>query len=133
IPGRRVRAARLAPLLTTAKQLEETLLKLPGWSGVSYRGVLYKSVAARDAYYARFKVGQVFTMKAFQSTSRLRWRAVSFMRVPKESLLLHIKGKSGRSISKYAKYPKEQEVLFLKGSTFNVTKIKGNEIWLEEL
>jgi hypothetical protein len=120
--------------LLQADKIETALKKLNGFEGTTYRGIRFNTSKQRQVFLDKFKAGTVWKGESFQSASKSKSVAESFMKeeakyyASKNSIMMHIKSKSGRDLTN-----RMQEVLFVKGVPFKVTKIKIDEIWLEEL
>lgn len=123
--------------LREAIKLENALKKLDGFDGTTYRGLAFKNDKLRSKFLSKFETGKVWKSKSFQATSKNKSTADLFATsdpTRPKSVKINIKGKSGRFIEKFGdEMGEEAEVLFMKNTPFKVTKIKGNEVWLEEV
>lgn len=118
-----------------AKQTENALKKLPGVKAKSYRGLKFGSPAEQKEFLKQFETDGVHQFKAFQSTSTEKKVADSFLseKDTTKSVMMVIDGKSGRDVQPYSRNKREAELLFMKGSTFRVSKVVDNVIHLVEL
>ena len=99
--------------------LHTTLCKLPVYEGEVY-------VGAPEADRRLYKEGSVIQWPRFASSSTL-WRVAlencpSFTSKARKGVVFVVKSKSGRSISAYSQFPFDNEVVFLPGTQFQVTR-----------
>lgn len=110
--------------------LIQTLKKLANFVGVTHRGV-------RDFRFStlKFKVGDVFNWKSFTSSSASLEVSMKF--IGKCGSIFHINCLSGRDISAFSFYPKEEEVLLLPFTYFIVDRMETQsdieEVWISEM
>jgi hypothetical protein len=119
--------------LTAAKELEDSLLKLKGWTGQSYRGIKFNSSSEQKEFLDNVKRSGQVKFKAFQSTTSSETVANSFMGTNKLGVKLVIDGKSGRDVKEFSRNKNENEVLFMKNSNFEVSRIDKNTVYLKEI
>ncbi len=140
--GQKLTGSRSFTKLTEQiKNMDSALEKLPGFNGVSYRGIEFKTLAQRKKYIDRFKTGQVWTSKSFQSTSESLSKAKQFAGYPtaetgiKAPLMIKYEGLSGRSLKNFGGNfgTEELEVLFSKGTSFKVTRVTERSVYLKEI
>jgi len=124
-----------AEALKIAKKTEQSLLKLPGWEGKSFRGMKFSSANEQATFLKNIKLGGDYKFDAFQSATSDLKVAKSFMsrQASNQSALLHIDGQTGRDVLKFSRNKNEKEILFLKNSKFVVSKVEGNNIYLKEI
>jgi hypothetical protein len=123
-------ALRTGDALTEAQQqitknLDIALSKLPDYHGTVYRSLSAESLDADVKEF--FDVHQPFSVvryDAYTSTSKAVYD-------PSMEIQLIIQSKHGKDISRWNNG--EQEVLFRRKSSFLVTNIEGNTIYMEEL
>jgi hypothetical protein len=116
----RIRPEKLSEF---GEHLKSSLMKLPSYKGLAYRGV---TLTARQLklYEDHLTSGMPVREQSFLSTSRRRTVAMQFGIKP----VFVIRSKNGRLIENYAKYGigspyNESEVIFLNSSTFIVADI----------
>jgi len=119
-------------MLENAKNLEKTLLKLNGYEGISYRGMTFANKVEKIKFLSKLKEGGIWQSKSFLATSKSESIAVEYAKLKAQNIIMVIKGKSGRDISRYWG-ASMKEVLFTKGTSFKVDKIVGNKVYLEEI
>lgn len=124
-----------AESLKIAKNVEKSLLKLPGWKGQSFRGLKFDSIKKQSAFLQKIEVGKSYQFDAFQSATKSKKVAQSFMsrQKSKQSVLLHIDGRTGRDVIRFSRNKAEEEILFMKKSKFMVSKVRGNNVYLKEI
>jgi len=115
------------------KATENTLSKLPSVEATSYRGVAFKLKSTRDAFLDKVEVGGEFVAESFMSTTRKEALAGNFATEDKFGVVFKIEGLTGRDIAKYSTHPREEEILFVKGSRFEVTEKTEKSFTLREL
>lgn len=117
-----------ADMRAQADRVSTALGKLPPRPGQTYRGV-----DLSDDLVKQYRPGQVVTERGFTSTS-----ADASKSFDRNSLMV-ITGHTGRNISEYSRNPSEQEILYDKGTDFQVISneydpVSGkNIIHLEEV
>lgn len=105
--------------------LEKALNALPRWKGTVYRGLSFRNDPFLDDFMRSIKPGNVFSDKAFMSTSVLREQMESFIPTSGFHVVeLQATSKSGRIVGLLSRHPKEHEVLFNRGSSFRVLSVE---------
>ncbi|MBF0548695.1 MAG: hypothetical protein HQM08_29975 [Candidatus Riflebacteria bacterium] len=104
----------LSPLVT---RISSALKKLPSFKGMTIRGI--KSFVGFEEY----KVGQIVTEKTFTSTTNDPKSEISTA----FSFVLHITSKTGKALGGLSGHPEESEVLFDKGTRFQITDRKDTQ------
>ena len=115
-----------AEIQTRVDRLSEALHKLPPKPGMTYRSIDYS-----EEILAHYEPGCIVTEAAFTGRSRNRKRALQTRAYG--NVLIRILGDNGRDISTFSRYPKEKEVLYDKGTRFEViskTRRKKPNTWL---
>lgn len=107
---------------TITAQLQE----IRNFRGTVYRGLTLEKSEIREV----FKVGRIYRDRGFMSCSQDKVKADKFSclgvplsRTTQRSIMLVIESKSGKDISRFSKYPEEQEVLFPPMTGFEVVSI----------
>ena len=118
-------------VLMAEKNLTKSLKKLDGFNGTTHRGMIFETATERAKYLKEFKHGQVWKSKTFLASSKESQIIVG--KDVKNNLIFQIRGRSGRDITNYSRFPSEKEVLFMKGTSFKVDKIVGNRVYLSEV
>lgn len=103
--------------------LESALDKMPKYKGVVYRSMTDDDIPDTNAFISLHKPGNLVSCPAFTSTST----DVYDDNMPIQYI---INSKSGADLRKYN--PGEKEVLFNRNTSFFVTKVEGNTIYMEE-
>lgn len=105
------------------QKLDEALDKMPEYRGTVYRSISDFGIDDVDIFVAAYEAGRKKIYLAYTSASRS---------VYDESFPIQyvIESRHGRDITKYN--PKEQEILFKRGTKFRVLKVEGNTIYMEE-
>lgn len=98
--------------------LDSALSKMPKYSDTVTRSVSINSEDI-DYFLKNYKVGSVITHKAYTSATK------GDIYNPDARVQMVIKSKNGRDISEYNK--KEQEILFVRNTRFNVIKVDTND------
>lgn len=108
--------------------LNETLDKLPNYTGQVIRDYTPTNQTSAEliSSYAN-KVGKSVTFDGFLSTSKDE--NFSFGGKVK----YNITSKTGKLIQDLTSHVREQEVLFGSGTMFNITKVEGNTVYLDEV
>lgn len=105
------------------------LSKLPDWKGTCFRGARQPLVDFKKQY----KVGKVINYDSFLSTSRDKSASEVFAKKNVKDtvgVMLFMKIKFGKDVSKLSLVEAEAEVLLLPGSSFKVDKIeKGKDFY----
>lgn len=101
-----------AVIQARADRVSEGLAKLPGEPGTTFRGVQYS-----DDVLARYQPGQVVTERAFTSTSRDVSVAQGGFN---GNTLMTITGRNGKDVQPFSQYATEAEILYDKGTNFQV-------------
>ena len=102
-------------ITTFAKnKLNAALDKLPGHTGVTFRGI---SVDNPNAFAASLKGSKSFTFDSFTSTTTSASKAREFTTKGK-SVVFEITSKKGKNVAKLSSQKDENEVLFKAGSSF---------------
>lgn len=101
-------------------------MKLPNYYGEVHRGI-------KNFRFSSYQnVGDCFYWKNFTSTSKLVDIAQKFKKI--NGTIFHITSVSGKDISLFSIYAKEEEVLFLPYTYFMVEEIRRfddfDEVWL---
>jgi len=101
------------------------LKNAPKLKGVTYRGLQFENVAEGRRFLKKMEVGKVFTDKGFMSTSVLEKKAANFAAggTTDYNFFLEVQGKNGRTVNIISEHGPEMEVLFSKGSRFEVTYV----------
>lgn len=106
------------------RNLDYALAKLPDYKGTVYRSISSEYIGDVAAFWKMHKVGDVVLYDAFTSTSKVIYdKSMDIQFV--------IQSKHGKDISLWN--TNEQEILFRRGTMFEITKISGNTIFLEEV
>ena len=94
--------------------LYQSLTILPPFVGEVYRGV-------KDAIFNMedYKIGNKMVWNTFSITSTL-WKNTTELINSKKGIVFIIKSRTGRKISSYSKFPMDEEVVFLPGTTFKI-------------
>ena len=105
------------------RQLDSALDKLPAYEGTAYRSLSDFGIDDVGSFIKSYVPGAYIPSPAYTSSS---------LAVYDDSMPIQyvIKSKTGRNITSYN--AREQEILFKRDTTFMVTKVKGNIIYLEE-
>ena len=127
--GKKLAPAVRAQALETAEKIRQGLMTMKGTTATTYRGVKFRTRKEAQDFVKKFRAGKPFKFKALQSSSLNKETAEGFAfdMNNKFGVVIKIKGKTGRDIRKLAHYKGEEEILFMKGSTFKATKIYGNK------
>ncbi|CAF4011741.1 unnamed protein product [Adineta steineri] len=105
--------SKARPWFGYLKLLHSATSKLPKYKGIVYRGI------DKDVSMA-FKKGQRITWWSVSSCSASVDVISSFFNKARQSTLFNIECSSGKSISGYTCYPKEDEVILMPGTVFEV-------------
>jgi hypothetical protein len=98
--------------------LESGLAKLPGWKGLSYRGV--RHVPNADDFWQKWTSGQWATVSWKAPSSSSVNRTSGFGRDGGFFFVIKNKGKQGAYVGPLSSHASEQELLFHAGSKFRV-------------
>lgn len=107
-----------------ADLLDSALKVLPAYQGIVHRSLDSSMIPDVSSFLEQHEPGALITYPAFTSSSVDIYDKTM-------DIQLIIQSKNGRDIRTYN--PKEQEILFPRGSKFMVEKREGNTIWLTEL
>ncbi|CAF4125270.1 unnamed protein product [Adineta steineri] len=105
--------SKVRPWFGYLKLLDSATSKLPKFKGTIWRGI-DKDVTMK------FKKGQQITWWSISSCSTSVNVISSFLHKSSSSTLFHIECLNGKSISSYTCYPKENEVILMPGTVFEV-------------
>lgn len=88
----------------------------------SYNGMVYRGANLSQDIIDKYKVGEVFTEKAFTSTSSKESVTDSFVAPEdaKRTVKYNIQSKKGKSIKEFSQVPEEEEILFDSNTSFKV-------------
>ena len=106
------------------RNLDAALEKLPIYEGTVYRSLSSFGIADIDAFVKRHQVGAVEEYPSYTSASIEVYDDTFPIQYVMES-------KTGRSLQEYN--PDEAEVLFLRDTSFKITRIDGYTIYMEEV
>lgn len=114
------------------------LKKLPRVEGIFHRGIDTRgwSADSRAAFVAGFTPGSSYRDGGFLSSSTQERVARDF--APGAGVLLHITGRTGRSLEGLSLHSPEHEVVFDPFTTFRVDRLRsdssgGLRVWLKEI
>jgi hypothetical protein len=116
----RLWATEGAELTDFGRFLEASLDKLEPYRDMVFRGV-QTSYCDVERYIKAFEHKEIITEYNFLSASKLQIVAQGFGRI-----LFRIYGKNARIIEKISKFPREEEVLFKRNTSFKVARITNN-------
>lgn len=119
-------------MLKNAKNLENTISKLKGWEGTSYRGMTFSNKAEKIKFLSKLKEGGVWKSECFLATSKSQSIAIEYAELKAQNITMVVKGRSGRDITRYWG-ASMKEVLFKKGTSFKIDKVIGNKVYLSEV
>lgn len=106
------------------RAIDQAIEKLPEHHGTVYRSLSSEMMENAKDFFSQHSPGKVVRYQAFTSASTSVYDS-SF------DIQLIIKSKHGRDMRKYN--PREQEIIFARGSLFRVLKREGRTIWLTEI
>lgn len=104
--------------------LDAALKKIPVYKGTVYRSLDGDMIPDLEAFWAKHRVGAKISYPAYTSAGTEIYDASM-------AIQMIIRGKRGRDLRVYN--PGEMEILFERGSTFQITNIDGNIIYMEEV
>ena len=116
------RAAILPEAQKTISGLDSFLESAPKVETTSYRGVMLDEKIFNE--WKTLKKGGLFADKGFMSTTHDKSVIDAFKGSAQYQAEIHIKGKNGVLIESFSDAKEEKEILFKRGSTFNVEKIE---------
>ena len=116
----------------SVNNLSKILIDAPKYTGEVYRGIHFPDMNKIDFENLKqdFKVGNIFIDKGFMSTSYNKKVAASFTNPDLSDntrVLFQIQSKKGVIIDKLSKFEDEKEVLFNRGSKFEVISKTSKE------
>lgn len=111
-----------------SKSMNETLDKLPNYKGDTFRSFAMSRDAFEKSLKNQLQTGNVFSDKAFFSTTQEMKRLGSFGRLGNTKVLMRIESKTGKYIAPFSKFASEEEVLFKSNTKFFVKSIKKTKI-----
>lgn len=100
-------------------RLDSAIGKLPTYEGRTYRGVRFNSAEEKAQFIAAHQPGAKVEYKQYTSTSKNPSVASGDVRIV-------VEGRSGRDISGRSQDKPEQEVLYPRGSQFEVTRVAND-------
>jgi SPP1 gp7 family putative phage head morphogenesis protein len=117
--------------------LQDALKDAPKYEGTTYRG-MRMSLEEKDIFMKSISEGNIFTEKAFMSTTKDELIAKERFGKAKDSVFFEIKGKSGVDITNLSSSKQESEILFTPNTKHLIEKVielgDGNiKIVLKEL
>lgn len=106
------------------KKLDSALDKMPQYKGTVYRSISSRNISDIDGFWRIHKTNSTVYYPAYTSTST---------EIYDETMDIQyvITGKNGKDIRIYNE--NEKEILFKRGTYFNIVDVKGNVIYMEEL
>ena len=107
--------------LSLVDTLDKTLLKSPKFKTTTHRFVAFDNREKFNDFIGNIKNKGVFTEKGFMSTST---QGLSRFMDGKYRLKIEVKGKNGVLLKESSINPDENEVLFRKGSSFEIEDFK---------
>lgn len=128
--------------LVQERLMNKALEKLPN---SSYKDLYRIENLTETQITLLYKEGNIITSKAFTSSTYSEEALIDAMRARSYTLLIRIKGKSGKLIEDLSTLKNEREILFKSKTKFKITKVdysanpeddymsKIRTIWIEEL
>jgi hypothetical protein len=113
----------------TVKHFHDGMDRAPKFEGIVVQGSgQYEGYQHKDMV-----VGKIMESACTSSTSKVRAKALEFMRA--KGIILKLKMKAGADVSNLVSHYSEHEVLWVRGSNYKITKVteKSNFKWGDHL
>ena len=106
--------------LRLVDSIRNALLKMPEYSGRTYRNLQFKSEKEYNGFLSEYTEGTIVELKAFTSTSKL---PNGYTKFGNGVVHLVIDGVSGRDVADTFGLPRQQEVIYLPDTLIEIKKI----------
>ena len=106
--------------LMIADSIRNALLRMPGYSGHTYRNLRFNTEKQYNDFLSEYSEGNMVELKAFTSTSKL---PNGYPLFGNNVVHLVIDGVSGKDIADTFGLPRQQEVIYLPGTAVEIKKV----------